>query len=43
MEDLVQAISSQDKELAEKGVLVADLQEMLARRGNFLFPLMLQV
>jgi hypothetical protein len=41
VEDLVQAISSQEKDLAEKSVLVADLQEQLARSGNFLLPLML--
>jgi hypothetical protein len=43
VEDLVQAVSSQEKELAEKNMLVADLQEKLARGGNFLLPLLLQV
>jgi hypothetical protein len=43
VEDLVQAVSSQEKELAEKSVLVADLQGKLAHSGNFLLPLMLQV
>jgi hypothetical protein len=43
VEDLVQAVSSQEKELAEKSVLVADLQENLAHCGNFLVLLMLQV
>jgi hypothetical protein len=43
VEDLVQAISSQEKELAEKSVLVADLQEKLAHSDNFLLPLVLQV
>jgi hypothetical protein len=38
VEDLVQAIGSQEKELAEKNLLVADLQEQLARSGNFLLP-----
>jgi hypothetical protein len=38
VEDLIQAVSSQEKELAEKGVLVADLQEKLAHSGNFLLP-----
>jgi hypothetical protein len=36
VEDLVQAISSQEKELVEKSLLVADLQEQLAKSGNFL-------
>jgi hypothetical protein len=43
VEDLVQAVSLQEKELAEKSLLVADLQEQLAHSGNFLLPLMLQV
>jgi hypothetical protein len=43
VEDLVQAVSSQEKDLAEKTVLVADLQENLSHSGNFLLPLMLQV
>jgi hypothetical protein len=30
-------------ELAEKNLLVADLQEQLARSGNFLLPLMSHV
>jgi hypothetical protein len=38
VEDLVQAVSSQEKELAEKKLLVADLQEQLANSGNFLLP-----
>jgi hypothetical protein len=29
VEDLVQVLSSQEKELAEKGALVADLQQQL--------------
>jgi hypothetical protein len=36
MEDLVQVVSSQDKELAEKSALVADLQQQLQNSGNFL-------
>jgi hypothetical protein len=43
VEDLVQAISSQEKELTEKNAPVADLQEKLARGGNFLLLLLLQV
>jgi hypothetical protein len=43
VEDLVQAVSSQEKELAEKNALVAELQEQLARSGNFLLPFILQV
>jgi hypothetical protein len=35
VEDLVQAISSQE-ELADKSLLVADLQKQLANSGNFL-------
>jgi hypothetical protein len=38
MEDLVQVISSQEKELAEKSTLVADLQKQLENSGNFLLP-----
>jgi hypothetical protein len=38
VEDLVQAISSQEKEMALKSLLVADLQEQLANSGNFLLP-----
>jgi hypothetical protein len=36
--DLVQAVSSQEKELAEKSLLMADLQEQLSNSGNFLLP-----
>jgi hypothetical protein len=36
VEDLVQVISSQEKELAEKSTLVADLQLQLENSGNFL-------
>jgi hypothetical protein len=43
VEDLVQAISSQEKELAEKNALVAELQEQLAHSGNFILPFILQV
>jgi hypothetical protein len=39
VEDLVQVISSQEKELAEKSTLVADLQKQLKNSGNFLLPL----
>jgi hypothetical protein len=38
VEDLVQAVSSQEKELAEKNLLVADLQKQLANSGKFLLP-----
>jgi hypothetical protein len=38
VEDLFQAVSSQEKELAEKSLLMADLQEQLANSDNFLFP-----
>jgi hypothetical protein len=38
VEDLVQAISSQEKELAEKSLLVVDPQEQLANSGIFLLP-----
>jgi hypothetical protein len=38
VEDLVQAISSQEKEMALKSLLMADLQEQLANSGNFLLP-----
>jgi hypothetical protein len=38
VEELVQAVSSQEKELAEKKLLVADLQEQLGHSGNFLLP-----
>jgi hypothetical protein len=43
VDSLVQAVSSQEKELAEKDASVADLQEKLARGGNFLLLLLLQV
>jgi hypothetical protein len=43
VEDLVQAVSSQEKELAEKNVLVADTQEKLVCGGHLLFLLLLQV
>jgi hypothetical protein len=36
VEDLVQVISSQEKVLAEKSTLVADLQKQLEDSGNFL-------
>jgi hypothetical protein len=36
VEDLVQVASSQEKELAEKSTLVADLQKQLKNSGNFL-------
>jgi hypothetical protein len=36
VEDLVQVVSSQEKELAEKSTLVADLQKQLKNSGNFL-------
>jgi hypothetical protein len=36
VEDLFQVISSQEKELAEKSTLVADLQQQLENSGNFL-------
>jgi hypothetical protein len=38
VEDLVQAVSSQEKELAEKSLFMEDLQEQLANSGNFLLP-----
>jgi hypothetical protein len=38
VEDLVQAVISQEKELAEKSLLVTDLQEQLANSDNFLLP-----
>jgi hypothetical protein len=38
VEDLVQVVSSQEKELAEKSTLVADLQQQLENSGNFLLP-----
>jgi hypothetical protein len=36
MEDLVQVVSSQEKELAEKSTLMVDLQMQLENSGNFL-------
>jgi hypothetical protein len=36
VEDLVQVVSSQEKELAEKSTLVMDLQKQLENSGNFL-------
>jgi hypothetical protein len=39
VEDLVQVVGSQEKELAEKSTLVADLQKQLENSGNFLLPL----
>jgi hypothetical protein len=39
VEDLVQVVSSQEKELAEKSTLMADLQKQLKNSGNFLLPL----
>jgi hypothetical protein len=39
VEDLVQAVSSQEKELAEKSMLVADLQKQIENSGNFLLSL----
>jgi hypothetical protein len=38
VEDLVQAVSSHEKELVEKNLLMADLQKQLANSGNFLLP-----
>jgi hypothetical protein len=38
VEDLVQAVSLQEKELAEKNLLIADLQEQLTNSGKFLLP-----
>jgi hypothetical protein len=35
VEDLVQVVSSQEKELAEKIGLVADLQQQLQNSGSF--------
>jgi hypothetical protein len=34
VEDLVQVVSSQEKELATKSALVADLQQQLENSGN---------
>jgi hypothetical protein len=39
VEDLVQVVSSPEKELAEKSTLVADLQKQLENSGNFLLHL----
>jgi hypothetical protein len=39
VEDLVQVVSSQEKELAEKSTLVADLQKQIESSGNFLLSL----
>jgi hypothetical protein len=38
VEDLVQVVSSQEKELAEKSTLMADLQKQLENSGNFMLP-----
>jgi hypothetical protein len=38
VDDLVQVVSSQEKELAEKSTLVADLPKRLENSGNFLLP-----
>jgi hypothetical protein len=35
VEDLVQVVSSQEKELVEKSSLMADLQKQLEDSGNF--------
>jgi hypothetical protein len=39
VEDLVRVVSSQEKELAEKSTLVADLQQQIENSGNFLLSL----
>jgi hypothetical protein len=39
VEDLVQVVSSQEKELVEKSMLVADLQKQIKNSGNFLLSL----
>jgi hypothetical protein len=39
VEDLVQVVSSQEKELVEKSMLVADLQKQIENSGNFLLSL----
>jgi hypothetical protein len=36
VEDLVQVVSSQEKELAEQSALVVDLQQQLENSGSFL-------
>jgi hypothetical protein len=38
MEDLVQVVSSQEKEMAEKCTLMADLQKQLENSGSFPLP-----
>jgi hypothetical protein len=38
VDDLVQVVRSQEKQLAEKSTLVADLQKQLENSGNFLLP-----
>jgi hypothetical protein len=37
VEDLVQAVTSQERELADKSLLMADLEKQLTNSGNFLF------
>jgi hypothetical protein len=37
VEDLVQVVSSQEKELAEKSLLVADLRQQLENSGTLPF------
>jgi hypothetical protein len=39
VEDLVQVVSLQEKELAEKSALVADLQQQIENSSNFLLSL----
>jgi hypothetical protein len=39
VEELVQVVCSQEKELAEKSTLVADLQKQIENSGNFLLSL----
>jgi hypothetical protein len=39
VEDLVQVVSSQEKELAKKSTLVADLQKQIKDSSNFLLSL----
>jgi hypothetical protein len=43
VEDLVQVVSSQEKELAAKSALVADLQQQLENSGNLLSLLSLML
>jgi hypothetical protein len=38
VEDLVQVVSSQEKELVEKSTLVVDLQKQLKNSGSFPLP-----